>query len=141
MLGFGHMPLRVITVHRAHAVSGVSVAGARLCAQRATRHRWAPLIIGAEVTRAELVSTPFAGMSAHIATWTKGAPIPEQVLIVRDALRELGAEVVVPHDLAVAFVAAAMERERGVRTAFIAHGDDLTMHDYYERCVPLADAW
>lgn len=134
---------RVVALHRAHSVSGVRVAGARLARLSDPPHiPWRPLVIGAELTPARVAASALHGTPGlDWLTWGAGLDPARQVLLVRDRLREMRADVVVPNDLPHGFIAATLDAHRGVRCAAICHGNDGLSLDLYERCLPLAHAW
>ncbi len=134
---------RVVALHRPHSVSGVRVAGARLARLSDPPHiPWRPLVIGAEVTPARLAASALHGAPGlDWLSWGAGLDPSRQVLLVRDRLREMRANVVVPNDLPHGFIAAALDAHRGVRCAAVCHGNDGLSLDLYERCLPLAHAW
>ncbi|MBL8760742.1 MAG: glycosyltransferase family 4 protein [Phycisphaerae bacterium] len=133
---------RVVALHRAHSVSGVRVAGARLARLADPHLPWRPLVIGADVTPARVAASALhAAPGLDRLSWGGGLDPARQVLLVRDRLRELGAGVVVPNDLPHGFIAAALDAHRGVRCAAVCHGIDGLSLDLYERCLPLAHAW
>ncbi|MCC6230757.1 MAG: glycosyltransferase family 4 protein [Phycisphaerales bacterium] len=134
---------RVVALHRAHSVSGVRVAGARLARLSDPPHiPWRPLVIGAELTQARVAASALHGTPGlDWLTWGSGLDPARQVLLVRDRLREMRANVVVPNDLPHGFIAAMLDAHRGVRCAAICHGNDGLSLDLYERCLPLAHAW
>lgn len=131
----------VVALHRAHAVSGVRVAGARLAHLPEPHFPWRPLVVGAGVTKERLAATALAGAPGlEVVSWEPGTVPLTRVLMVRDALRGMGATVVVPNDLPHGFIAAALDAHRGVRCLALCHGNDLLNLDLYRRCLPLADA-
>lgn len=131
----------VVALHRAHAVSGVRSAGARLAGLEGPHYPWRPLVVGAEMTAERLRGTALAGAPGlNVVSWDRGADPVDQVLMVRRALRDMGATVVVPNDLPHGFIGAALEAHRGVSCLAFCHGNDLLNLDLYRRCLPLADA-
>lgn len=134
--------LEVMALHRAHAVSGVRVAGARLARLPAPHHPWRPLIMGSNLTSERLGATPLAdapGLDV-LSLPTSHDPVRD-VLLLRTRLRGLGTRVVVPNDLPHGFIAAGLDAHRGLRCAAVCHGNDFSALDLYRRCLPLADAW
>ena len=134
---------RVVALHRPHSVSGVRVAGARLARLNDPPHiPWRPLVIGADITPARLAASALHGTPGmDWLTWGAGLDPSRQVLMVRDRLREMRAQVVVPNDLPHGFIVAMLDAHRGVRCAAICHGNDGLSLDLYERCLPLSHAW
>lgn len=128
---------RVVALHRPQTISGVSVAGARLAT---CMPDWIPLIIGPDLTHADLVRTPFAHVSqTQLCTWPSDATALEQVEAVLEALKSLRAAVVISNDLPHGPLACALDPH--LRCAGLFHGDHPRDHDLYERVVPLCHAW
>lgn len=132
----------VVSIHRALALSGVSVAGARMASLPSPFSPWRPIVVGADLTPASLAKTPFADVPGVVlATWKQGASPLAQVAAVRKAVRALGAAVVVTNDVPHAFVVASLEHHRGVRCLAWHHSSGHDGDDLMYRCGPLADAW
>ena len=128
---------RVVALHRPQTISGVSVAGARLASSMPD---WTPLVIGSDLTHADLVRTPFADVShTQLCTWPSDATALEQVEAVLEAVNSLRAQVVISNDLPHGPLACALDPH--LRCAGLFHGDHLRDHDLYERVVPLCHAW
>lgn len=136
------IPPTVVALHRPAAVSGVSAAGARLARLPAPHTPWRPLVIGEAITPKVLAASPLADAPGlEVVSWDPGTPAVEQVLLVRDALRRLGATVVVPNDLPHGFAAAGLDHLRGVRAAAWCHADSHDGDELFLRCGELANAW
>ena len=130
---------RVLAFYRPSRVNGVAAAGARAaCLPRP----WRPAIIGAGDPAEMRSQSPLAGSPGLDATaWNQGESAASQVIRVAEAIIASQVSVVVPNDLPVAFVAAALLRHRGVRTASWIHSDHLDGEDLVARCLELADSW
>lgn len=134
----------VVAVYGPQAVSGVASAGASAGAFGSHHVAWRPLIVGeeSEVACARVGCSPIVeAPGATFACWPSDAQAVEQVRIVRDALRSLNADVVVPNDRPHGFAAAALDHHRGVRCAAWIHADHDDGDELIERCGHLADAW
>jgi len=132
----------VVALYRASSLSGVVSAGVRLAQLPPPHVAWRPLIVGPGLTRQTVASSPLGRCrGVDFATWREGADAPTQVRAVRHKIRELGARVVVPNDLAHGFVAAALEHHRGVRCAAWIHADYHDGDDLVLTCGELADTW
>jgi len=133
---------RVVALSRPDAVSGVAVAVARMSALLPAGVAWIPLVVGPGLTDSVLLASPWNhAKNARIATWPAGASPVDQVLTVLIALRELGANVVVPNDCFHGFVAAAIDHARGLRAALWLHADHLDGDEIVQRCGELADSF
>jgi glycosyltransferase involved in cell wall biosynthesis len=103
---------------------------------------WRPLVIGEGVTREVVDATPLTGCpGVEWCSWRAGADAVEQVLRVREKLREMHAEVVVTNDLPHGFIAAALDHHRGVRCAAWLHSASHDGEALVTNCFELADAW
>jgi glycosyltransferase involved in cell wall biosynthesis len=123
-----------------HGVSGVSSAMARLAALDAPHYPWRVLAIGpGPIAAGGLPGADTPGFDT--LSWPPGTRAVEQIRLVRDRLRAMGATVVSPNFLVQGFVAAALDRHRGRRIAAIFHGSELAAEDLYMRVAPLCDAW
>lgn len=131
--------MNVVALHRPARVSGVSTAGLHAAFLDPP---WRPLVIGPDLTEADLAQTPLAAApNAMICPWPAEADPVEQVLRVRDALRALHADVVVPNDLPHGFAAAALDHHRGLRCAAWLHSASHDGEALVTSCFELADAW
>ncbi len=130
----------VVTLHRPDVVSGVSSAGEALTRLALPHVAWTPVIIGPESQSHEhspLALTP----GLRRVAWAHGASPVAQVLAVRDALREVGAGVVIANDLPHGLVAAGLDEHRGTRGVAWIHGDDHDWDELLLRAWPLVHAW
>ncbi len=129
--------MRIISLHRASSLSGVSVLGARLA--EATE-QITPMIIGESVSEASIERTPLAPIERTlVCSWPSGASPMEQVECVRAALEKAAADAVLANDLPQGYLAAAVMP--GVRCMGLFHGDHPRDHGFYESVLPLCDAW
>ncbi len=118
-------PEHVALCCRSHAISGIAASMRRLSEACGFRL----LVCGAGNTRAD--------RPEHLrAVWAKDAPLGARIDAIDNVLRGSGVQVVVPNDLAEAYVAAAIDPD--FRVLAWAHGDDDDAHDLYERTAPLA---
>ncbi len=128
---------RVVSLHRAHALSGVSVAGARLAGMLPG---FVPMLVGESLTDAQVLQSPFSNVpSVLCCAWPKGATPIEQLACVRQALLDARADVVLTNDLPHGALAAATEPR--IRCAGLFHGDHPRDHEFYQLVAPLCDAW
>ncbi len=128
---------RVVSLHRAHALSGVSVAGARLADMFQSL---TPMLVGASLTQDHQQRSPFAMCErTKLCSWDAGSSALEQVERVGAALIEASAQLVLANDLPHAALAAALEP--GLRCAGVFYGDHPRDHEFYELIMPLCDAW
>ena len=131
--------MNVVALHRPARVSGVSTAGLH-CASLSPP--WRPLIIGEDLTAADLAASPLAAApGATLCTWPRNTDPADQVLRVRDALRALHCNVVVPNDLPHGFAAAALDHHKGLRCAAWLHSASHDGEALVTSCFELADAW
>lgn len=137
--GAPRTPETVVAMVASHTVSGVSSAMARIAGLTPPHDSWRLLAVGPGADVKAAVGSETAGFGA--VSWHATAGVVEQVRMVRDRLRELGARVVSPNFLVHGFVAAALDRHRGRRVAAIWHGSEIGAEDLYERTAPLVDAW
>lgn len=133
-------PLRVVSLHRPDAVSGVSSVGARFASLLPPSTAWTPLVIGpASLSDARSPLRSCSGFSR--LSWPDDAGAVEQCALLRDRLRSMRADAVVPNDLPQGFVATALNRHQGQRLAAWVHGDDHDWDELMLRASPLVDAW
>lgn len=134
---------RVVTLIAPDGVSGVSSAMARLARLAEPHYRWRILAVGESgpgaAGDAGLPGAETPGFST--IRWAPGTRPVEQVRLIRERVREMRASVVSPNFLAPGFIAAALDRHRGVRCAALFHGSELAAEDLYSAVAPLADAW
>lgn len=125
--------------YRPSAVNGVAAAGARAALLDPP---WRPTLLGEEIDDTVMAASPLAG-SPGLArvTWDRGERVAAQVKRVVEHIAASGARVVVPNDLPLAFVGAALLEHRGVRCAAWIHSDHLDGEDLVTRCGELAHAW
>lgn len=132
--------IRVASLHRPGALSGVSVTAPRLACLPEPAVPWIPLVVGPRGSLAP--NHPARGVPGFVSVeWDADADPVTQALEVADALRTHGITVVVPNDLPHGFVAGALLHHRGVRVAAWIHGDDDDADDLFLRCGPLFDAF
>lgn len=132
----------VVSLHRPATVSGIGVVGARLASPAPGREPWRPLVIGEELDGRALEASPLRDApGAEVLSWPRGFGPVAQALLVRERLREMGADVIVPNDLPHGFVAGALDHHRGVRVAGWFHAAHYDGDELAERCAPCADAW
>jgi len=134
--------MNVVALHRPAKVSGVSTAGRSAAQLKPPFTGWRPLIIGENLTRADLQQSPLADApGADFCTWAAGADAIDQVLSARAMLRSIRADVVVSNDLPHAFVAAGLDHHRGLRCAAWLHSASHDGEGLVTSCFELADAW
>lgn len=131
----------VVSLHRAEAVSGINAWGARMARLGAPHARWHMLVVGERLTREHAAAIAGAAPSWSLATWRRGAGAVEQVRAVREAIRESGAEVIAPNDVAHGFICAGLDHHRGVRSLAVCHACSGVDEDFFARVGGLADAW
>jgi glycosyltransferase involved in cell wall biosynthesis len=135
-----HRPV-VVSLHRAEGVSGINAWGARMARLGPPHARWHMLVVGEGLTRERAAGAAGGAPEWSMATWRRGASAVEQVRAVREAIREAGAEVVAPNDVAHGYIGAGLEHHRGVRCAAVCHACSGVDEDFFARVGRLADAW
>lgn len=135
-----HRPV-VASLHRAEAVSGINAWGARMTRLGPPHARWHMVVVGENLTRARAAAAAGAAPEWSVATWRRGAGAVEQVQAVRAALREVGAEVVAPNDVAHGFICAGLDHHRGLRSLAVCHACSGFDEDFFARVAGLTDAW
>lgn len=129
----------VVSLQRPSAVSGIAAAGARLAR---LPEPWRPVVIGPDLAPDCLLPTPLRDApGATLCSWPSMFGPVAQVLFLRERLRELGADVIVPNDLPHGFAAGALDHHRGARVAAWLHADHYDGDELLERCGGCADAW
>jgi len=132
---------RVVSVHGAHALSGVSTWIAGVLESDETRHDWRALVLGTEAELDAMGAFPGEGTGRVTrAVWPEG---PREVVgrleAARAALRDLGAEVVFPNYMAEGFAAAGLNRRRVVGAC---HSRDVWYLELFEQAsAMLGGAW
>lgn len=133
---------RIVALYRADHVSGINATARRMAM---LSEPWRPLICGAGLDRSARTLPGFGDMAVSIATWAEGADPVAQSLAVLEALRAMGATIVVPNDIPHGFVAAGLDRGldhgSGLRAAAWIHADGLDAEELVERCGGLASSW
>lgn len=134
--------MRVVSLHSPARISGISAAGARLARLAPPAGPWTPLLCGRSLTDEIVHATPLHGAPGlTLCSWPTNMSPVGQVLLVRERLRELDADVVIPNDLHHGFIAAALDHHRGVRAGAWLHADHHDGDELFERCAQICDAW
>lgn len=128
----------IVALYRADHVSGINATARRMATMA---EPWRPLICGAGLDPSARTLPGFGDMPVSIATWAEGADPVVQSLAVLEALRAMGATIVVPNDIPHGFVAAGLDESRGLRCAAWIHADGLDAEELVERCGGLASSW
>ncbi len=135
--------MNVVGIHRPAAVSGVSASGVRLAALPEPHVPWRPLVIGETVDgdpQRLLQVSPLRDVPGVVScAWKPGTDVHARLAMIRAALREMRADVVVPNDLCEGFVAAALEPDVAIAAWY--HADHYDGDELLLRCGELADAW
>jgi len=138
-----HKPSRVVvSVHGAHALSGVSTWVSRLLASDAPRHNWNAIVAGTEEELSTMGSFP--GEATGRVTRLAWDPAPRAAMrrvdTLRAAIARTGAEVVIPNYVPEAFAAAALDSAPTRRTLGVCHSRDAWYLELFQHAGPAIDA-
>jgi hypothetical protein len=135
-------PRTIVALYRADHVSGINATARRMSM---LTEPWRALVCGPGHDPGARTLPGFGDLPVSIATWASGADPVTQSLAVLDALRAMGATIVVPNDIPHGFVAAGLDQGRdhgsGLRAAAWIHADGLDAEELVERCGGLASTW
>ncbi len=132
----------VLSIHGAHALSGVSTWVSRLLLRPEGRYNWRVLIVGTEAELECAAEFPAFGTDrVDTLSWSAdGRAATDRVDTLRARLRTLNPAVVVPNYVPEAYAAAGLEAPAGVRTLGVCHSRDHWYLELFQSAAPLMHA-